>query len=289
MTNKRKASDESTEDQHRPICNVQGQRIKQRSAQSMSQPELPAVARDNAKSEPPRKRPSLEMPISASAPSHVQDHREFKKPQLIQEHATEKLSRKSKPKKVAFKPQPEQFELADDSFSFSPEKSDRKTKPRSRQQPVEQPQNRSSSPPPQPRKPQPPPFAMDFEPQVQQQQTVDDDNFSFGSASPPLDSRQSKDDGGSFFDTGSISSFDMDLEDRESGSDLGFDLSPVGPRTKNRRDEHGEEGSGSDDFDFLASPPKSAAPPGSQGGGRKGQDSFSFTDEDDSGTGFDFF
>ncbi|XP_065078799.1 uncharacterized protein LOC135701801 [Ochlerotatus camptorhynchus] len=288
VANKRKASDESTEDQHRPICNVQGQRIKQRPAQSVSQPELPTVTRDNAKSEPPRKRPSLETPISASTPSHVQDHREFKKPQLMQEYSPEKQSRKSKPKKVAFKPQPEAFEIECDSFSLSPEKSVRKMQPRSKQQPVEQAQHRSPSPPPQQMKQQPPADPMDFKSQ-EQQQTVEDDNFSFGSASPSLDSHQSKDDGGSFFDTGSISSLNM--VDRENSSDLGFDLSPVGPSTNNRRDEHGE-GSGSDgntsDFNFLASPPTSAAPPGSQSGGRKDQDCFAFTDKD-SGTGFDFF
>lgn len=356
---KRKASREATEDHPRPVCNVQGQRAKQRSTESISQPEPPAKSRNSAVSaEPPRKRPSLEKPISASAPAPIQeDIREFKKPQLIQTQSPERPSRKPKSKKVAFKSQPERFEPEKDNFSFSPEKpspktkskdnfsfspekpspktkpkenfsfspekSGSKTKPKdnfsfspekpspkarskAKQQPVVQPQTSLPSPPSPPpaqqTTTQQPPTdesvesedRMDFEPQDQtvHQTVAEEDTFSFGSASPPLDSRRQSKNGGSFFDTGSISSFDM--EDRESDSDLGFDLSPGGPGRKNNQRRDGGEGEGSDgntsDFDFLASPPNSGAPSGSQkGGGKKGQDSFLFTDDEDSGTGFDFF
>ncbi|XP_019531106.3 fibrous sheath CABYR-binding protein [Aedes albopictus] len=277
----------AVEEQHKPVCNVQGQQIKQPSAQLMSLPREPQdkpiqkeqprkrLSRETPMSqpcaqpvepqekpsqkEPPRKRLSRETPIPSSAPART----ESKKPHKVQQLSPEPIPKKA----IANEPQTQSFEFDSESFSFSPEKPKRKSKS------------------------QPPAEPMDFEAAPQPQPSEEGDNFSLGSGSPPAEDRHrqsgGKGDTGDFLDSvslsGSISSFDM--EDRESGSDLGFDLSPVGLRTGgNRKGGSDASNEGDSDFDFLASPPKSGGP-----AGKKGQDSFDFMDGDDSGTGFDFF
>ncbi|XP_062554017.1 uncharacterized protein LOC134219313 [Armigeres subalbatus] len=270
------------EEHQKPVCNVQGQQVKQTSTEPMSQPVVLAENIENPMpNEESRKRPSFDTCLPASAPPCVEDTP--KKPRKIQQVPLEP-NRNTKPNKVSeqnreIEPKDSPFEFNSDSFSFSPEKPSHKTKTTHHEQ--------RTYPAPSNTKSQATTETMDFEPDPHQK-TIDDDNFSFGSASPPPgDSRQSKDDC-DFLDSvslsgGSISSFDM--EDRESGSDLGFDLSPVGSRSNNRKPGGcGASNEDDSDFDFLASPPKS----GGQSG-RKGRDSFDLMDTDDSGTGFDFF
>ncbi|XP_021706924.1 pinin-like [Aedes aegypti] len=261
------------EEQPKPVCNVQAQRIEQPSAQSMSQPALPTETRKEPKqSVQPRKRPSRETPISSSAPARL-EHKISRKAQPL----SPEPNRKAYPKKSQ-EHEKQQFEMETESFSFSPEKPNRRTKAAHEERP--HPSTDSQN-----KKPQPPVEEMDFE-SVPQHQSSDGDNFSLGSASPPPEDRNRSKGDGDFLDTvsltGSISSFDM--EDRGSGSDLGFDLSPVGPRGNTRKGGSDASNEGDSDFDFLASPPKSGVP-----SGRKAQDSFDFMDGDDSGTGFDFF
>lgn len=186
-----------------------------------------------------------------------------------------------KPKKVTIDPKPVQILIEPEPLS--PTSS------------IPQEEPSASSDPPQS------PASVADEPTPEQQSGADGSNSGGSSPSPPRHHPKEL-DGISL--GGSISS--LELTDRESVSDLGFDLSPVGSFDESGSGENNKRAGSSSpgmDFDFLdaanSSPPK-APKVASQGSSKRGSqpkkpskksDGFDFMEEgggDDSGA-FDFF